>query len=106
MAMSKEDVGAATSPACAVLPPSWGNRSHSMGIELEIRFDTSNDENDDDSPTGNVHNATIWLGGNDDRDCEAYVGLLLGRNESTDAPLLMTYREYNRYKCHQTVRPF
>ena len=77
-----------------------------MGIELEIRFDTSNDENDDDSPTGNVHNATIWLGGNDDRDCEAYVGLLLGRNESTDAPLLMTYREYNRYKCHQTVRPF
>jgi hypothetical protein len=74
-----------------------------VGIELEIRFDARDDDNDndddDDDATPTVHNATIWLGGNDDRDCEAYVGLLLGRNDSTGAPLLMTYREYNQYKC-------
>ena len=76
-----------------------------VGIELELRFatrddDYDNDDDDDDAtPPGYVHSATIWLGGNDDRDCEAYVGLLLGRNDSTGAPLLMTYREYNQYKC-------
>ena len=70
----------------------WGhwNETLEVDLELEVTFAGSGEPS--------VHRATAWRGGECANDCECGIGLLLGRDDASDAPQLYTFREYNQEK--------
>ena len=71
----------------------WGHWNETLEVELELEVTFT-----DAGARPSVHRAAPWRGGACVSHCEASVGLLLGRDDASDAPALFTFREYNQHK--------